>query len=205
MSRIFSLTVALLAFAAFAQGEEPRVIVVPVPADPSMQQAPIDAGTPVATPPVEAPPPVPATPPPPTPPAEVPNNGTPTEPPPSDAPRTIEAKPVTAEQLAPVVPVEQPTGDQPVPTTAMLDGHPREGAFLSGPGSLTFVLHHTLMGGVGVLATQMVPRLITAVSIGAPAPFGADDRLADSRQRQRPVDLDRRRSSPRQRVLVSRH
>jgi hypothetical protein len=42
----------------------------------------------------------------------------------------------------------------------MLDGHPREGAFLSGPGSLTFILHHTLLTGVGALATQMIPRAL---------------------------------------------
>ena len=39
----------------------------------------------------------------------------------------------------------------------MLDGHPREGSFLSGPGSTVFLLHHTLMGGFGVLSTQMIP------------------------------------------------
>ena len=39
-----------------------------------------------------------------------------------------------------------------------LDGHERSGPFLSGPGSLTFILHHTLMGAAGGLATQGLPR-----------------------------------------------
>jgi hypothetical protein len=34
------------------------------------------------------------------------------------------------------------------------DGHPRLGPFLSGPGSLTFILHHTFMGAAGGFATQ---------------------------------------------------
>lgn len=37
----------------------------------------------------------------------------------------------------------------------MLDGHPRSGAFLAGPGSLTFVLHHTILAAAGGLATQI--------------------------------------------------
>ncbi len=55
-----------------------------------------------------------------------------------------------------------PTPELPPPATtpppeddgAMLDGHPRYGPFLSGPGSLSFVLHHTLMGATGGLVTQ---------------------------------------------------
>jgi hypothetical protein len=43
----------------------------------------------------------------------------------------------------------------------MLDGHPREGAFLSGPGSLAFILHHTLMGMTMGLATQIIPRALS--------------------------------------------
>jgi hypothetical protein len=39
-----------------------------------------------------------------------------------------------------------------VPRTS--DDHPREGPFLSGPGSLAFILHHTLMGAAGGFATQ---------------------------------------------------
>lgn len=55
-------------------------------------------------------------------------------------------------------PVEQPG--------AFIDGHPREGAFLSGPGSMTFVLHHTLMTGLQVLSTQMIPRAVEAYCMG---------------------------------------
>jgi hypothetical protein len=36
----------------------------------------------------------------------------------------------------------------------ILDGRPRQGAFLAGPGSLAFILHHTIMGAAGGLATQ---------------------------------------------------
>lgn len=42
----------------------------------------------------------------------------------------------------------------PVPDGAMLDGQLREGAFLSGPGSLAFVMHHTIMGAAAGLVTQ---------------------------------------------------
>lgn len=50
------------------------------------------------------------------------------------------------------VPEQKITTDMPI-----LDGHVREGPFLSGPGSLTFILHHTLMAAGGGLATQGVP------------------------------------------------
>jgi hypothetical protein len=59
----------------------------------------------------------------------------------------------------PLVPADDPNAmpppPPPPPSGALLDGHLREGAFLSGPGSLTFVLHHTLMLGLGGLATQV--------------------------------------------------
>ena len=45
---------------------------------------------------------------------------------------------------------------QPAAHGPMLDGHLREGPFLSGPGSFTFVVHHTLMGATGGLVTQGV-------------------------------------------------
>jgi hypothetical protein len=62
--------------------------------------------------------------------------------------------------LAPPAPVEVAT--PPVAAGPMVDGHLREGSFLSGPGSFTFLMHHTLMTGFGVLATQMIPRAIDA-------------------------------------------
>ncbi len=130
----------LVPFLARAQGtEEPRVIVVPVPGE-----APPDAG--VMMPPPPPPPPEANNPPPPPPPPEARPPDVPPQPPP--------------ENLLPPDQNAQPAGPPPnQPPSAMLDGHPREGPFLSGPGSLTFVLHHTLMGGLGVLATQMVPRV----------------------------------------------
>jgi hypothetical protein len=80
-------------------------------------------------------------------------------PPPEAAPptRTLEALPP---QGPPEVLDRNPAPLPPAGPSAMLDGHPREGSFLSGPGSLTFVLHHTLMTGLGGLATQMIPRAL---------------------------------------------
>jgi hypothetical protein len=43
----------------------------------------------------------------------------------------------------------------------MLDGHPREGAFLSGPGSMAFIVHHTLLGLVAGFSTQFFPRVLS--------------------------------------------
>ena len=72
----------------------------------------------------------------------------------------------TAHAQVPEPPPGEPTGTQPpgpVPDTrqaeeernaALLDGHVREGAFLAGPGSLTFVLHNTILGAAGGLVTQ---------------------------------------------------
>lgn len=82
----------------------------------------------------------------------------------SDVPQ---APPEEVMQPPPLVPSTVPLAEVPPPALqedkTMLDGHPREGAFLSGPGSFTFLMHHTLMTGLGVLATQMVPRAIDAV------------------------------------------
>ncbi len=36
----------------------------------------------------------------------------------------------------------------------MIDGHLRQGAFFSGPGSVTFVLHHSIMGAAGGFTTM---------------------------------------------------
>jgi hypothetical protein len=72
----------------------------------------------------------------------------------------------TLEALPPAPPPDamSPNPPPPIPNGpgAMIDGHPREGAFLSGPGSFTFLMHHTLMTGLGVLATQLIPRAIDA-------------------------------------------
>lgn len=69
-------------------------------------------------------------------------------------------------------------------TPGMLDGHVREGAFLSGPGSLTFILHHTIMGAAAGLATQGIStkfdfnlgsreRMLAGTLIGAGLGFGS--------------------------------
>jgi hypothetical protein len=46
----------------------------------------------------------------------------------------------------------------------MLDGHPREGAFLSGPGSMAFIMHHTLLGLIAGFSTQFFPRVLSTDS-----------------------------------------
>ncbi len=75
------------------------------------------------------------------------------QPPPMDAP-------IQAQQVEPPLrPEDAPPPVEPAkPSGAALDGHLREGAFLSSPGSLTFILHHTLLLGVGGMMTQMVAR-----------------------------------------------
>lgn len=150
MQRIFVLGVGLFAIGALAQGTpdipQEKVIVVPM-GDPNAW----DAG-------VAQPPPQPQ--PEPVIPAPVPDSN------PRDVPvnqpdtRTLEALPPLPpppENLDANPPQLEPTGPG-----AMLDGHPREGAFLSGPGSVTFLMHHTLMLGLGALSTQLVPRAIDA-------------------------------------------
>jgi hypothetical protein len=67
---------------------------------------------------------------------------------------------------------------------ALLDGRPRQGPFLSGPGSLTFVLHHSILGAMGGLFTQGFARefridrdsreaMLAGTLIGAGLGFGA--------------------------------
>lgn len=155
--------IALLSAVALAQNE--RVVEVPWPpeADAGIQETPDITPKTVVLPaePPPMPPPAEAGEPPPIPPSEVPVD--------AGGPRTIEAMPPPPpppEQLD-----ENPRQAPPPGPGAMLDGHPREGAFLSGPGSLTFILHHTLMTGLGVLGTQMIPRILDAscASAGAAA------------------------------------
>ncbi|MDP2272075.1 MAG: hypothetical protein Q8N23_07290 [Archangium sp.] len=145
MQRIIVLGLVLSASLSVAQGtpEIPneKVIIVPM-------GDPYDAGV-AQPPPAPQPEPIPQPQPPP-----------PQETPPQPDTRTIEAlppPPPLPEQLDPTPPQLVPSGPG-----AMIDGHPREGAFLSGPGSLTFLMHHTLMTGFGVLATQLIPRAIDA-------------------------------------------
>lgn len=146
MQRIFVLGVVLSTATVFAQGTPDippdKVVVVPMSGD-----ATWDAG--VAAPPQPPPEPLPA---------DAPQN------PPAET-RTLEAVP------PPPPPPENldtnPTQIEPQGPGAMIDGHPREGAFLSGPGSFTFLMHHTLMTGFGGLATQMIPRAVDASPLHA--------------------------------------
>ena len=123
----------------------PRTIIVPVPS----QAAPAGASAPSAPGPLVVPLPrgqgEPAAPAAPV--VEVPV-------PAPAPPEPIRAMPSDVTPSAD--PTLTPPPVAPAPPGAMLDGHLREGAFLSGPGSLTFVLHHTLMLATGGLATQSV-------------------------------------------------
>ncbi|HYH97181.1 hypothetical protein [Hyalangium sp.] len=110
---------------------------------------------------------------------------------PSDAPvappdpnslRTRPHPPLTETGLAP-----QATATPPPPPEAsgvLLDGRPRQGPFLSGTGSLTFVLHHTILGALGGLFTQGFAQefkidrdsreaMLAGTLIGAGLGFGA--------------------------------
>ncbi len=94
-----------------------------------------------------------------------------------------DASPVPAEpDLTP------PDAVEPEPPSAvnrvLLDGEVRQGAFLAGPGSLTFVLHHTLMGAASGFATQGIAsgfdvgnlgvrqRMLAGTLVGAGLGFG---------------------------------
>ncbi|WP_375765382.1 hypothetical protein NR798_27105 [Archangium gephyra] len=76
----------------------------------------------------------------------------PVQPPDPASLRTVPQAPLTQEGQLP--PAAAPATGEPEANGALLDGRPRYGAFLSGPGSLTFLLHHSLMGGLGGLFTQ---------------------------------------------------
>lgn len=94
-------------------------------------------------------------------------NEDPYAPPPEDL-TTKPNEPLTEGAADPYAPPEEEQGSllgEPAPTTApsarketgpLIDGRLREGAFLSGPGSLTFVLHHSAMGFLGGFSTQFL-------------------------------------------------
>lgn len=110
----------------------------------------------------------------------------------AEPPPGTPAEDVPAAQPDPAPPVLTPEeGAEQAPAAAtdgqtnpaILDGHVREGAFLSGPGSLTFILHHTLMGAAAGLATQGIStnfnlalegreRMLAGTLIGAGLGFG---------------------------------
>jgi hypothetical protein len=69
--------------------------------------------------------------------------------------RTERQAPLTQEgQLPPAATPGTPAAEEPQASGVLLDGQVRYGAFLSGPGSLTFILHHSLMGALGGFFTQ---------------------------------------------------
>ncbi|MBZ4421879.1 hypothetical protein K8638_36125 [Myxococcus sp. RHST-1-4] len=89
--------------------------------------------------------------------------------------------------LKPSVASSSATSSIPPPgedTGVMLDGRPRQGPFLSGPGSLTFLIHHTTMGALGGFFTQAFAndfnfkqssreQMLAGTLIGAGLGFGA--------------------------------
>lgn len=170
MKTLTSSTRALLVSLAFplialAQSDlEPKVVVVPYPGM-------ADAGVvnvqqpPPPTPPIVEPAPVVTTPP-------------VVEPPPSPPPANLQPAdppPVPAVPDPSLVPSNDVMGNPVDQPGAFIDGHPREGAFLSGPGSMTFLLHHSLMTGLGALSTQMIPRLVDAYCMGQDAVACSND------------------------------
>ncbi|MHB8873440.1 MAG: hypothetical protein ACYC8T_07105 [Myxococcaceae bacterium] len=124
-----------------------KTVVVPVPMPPAEQPQPYVApAQPVQPQPIVAPlPREPA--------VEVAPAPAPT-PAPAPAPDPVQyAAPAPPPSLEPD-PATAAAETKPT-SGAILDGHLREGAFLSGPGSMQFVLHHTLLGTLGGLATQL--------------------------------------------------
>ncbi|MCY1022664.1 hypothetical protein [Pyxidicoccus sp. MSG2] len=118
----------------------------------------------------------------------------------TDAPRVPpEPGSLVTQPQAPLTPDEQTDPSKPsaVPSSAtastlpppedtgvMLDGRPRQGPFLSGPGSLTFMLHHTTLGALGGFFTQAFANdfnfnqssreaMLAGTLIGAGLGFGA--------------------------------
>jgi hypothetical protein len=146
------VAVAALAVCAVAHAQEPRVIVVPYPGSSTPDAGTADVAQPPPPPPNTQPAPQPL------PPSNDPNAVPP--PPPPEPPRTIDAVSDTGDVPPPPPPDLTPKEVPASPPSAMLDGHPREGAFLSGPGSLTFILHHTLLGLTMGVATQLFPRVL---------------------------------------------
>jgi hypothetical protein len=87
--------------------------------------------------------------------AQVSSLDAPLKPPATGSLRMVRQQPLTQDE-------EVPSSAMPGSTTedsgVMLDGQVRQGAFLSGPGSLTFLLHHAVLGAMGGFITQAVPR-----------------------------------------------
>ncbi|WP_233261240.1 hypothetical protein [Vitiosangium sp. GDMCC 1.1324] len=103
----------------------------------------------------------------------------PVRPPDTASLRTEPQAPLTQEGQLPPAATSVPESDG-----AILDGHLRYGAFLSGPGSLTFILHHSIMGALGGFFTQGIAHdfsfdrssreaMLAGTLIGAGLGFGA--------------------------------
>ena len=143
--QVFFASLLVLPAVAFGQADAPdaKVVVVPYPG-----ASDADAGA--LAPPPPPPPAVVVDAPPPPPPVNVP---------PPTPPEAVQPP-------ATLVPGPDVMGTPQAQPGAFIDGRPREGAFLSGPGSMTFLLHQTSMVGLGVLSTQMVPRAVQAFCLG---------------------------------------
>jgi hypothetical protein len=106
----------------------------------------------------------------------------PVQPPDTASLRTEPQEPLVQEGQLP--PAAAPGAPEPETDGAILDGHVRYGAFLSGPGSLTFIAHHSIMGALGGFFTQGFARgfsferssreaMLAGTLIGAGLGFGA--------------------------------
>lgn len=106
----------------------------------------------------------------------------PVQPPDPASLRTESQAPLTQEGQLP--PAATPATGEPAATGAILDGHLRYGAFLSGPGSFTFIMHHSIMGALGGLFTQGIANrfsferssreaMLAGTLIGAGLGFGS--------------------------------
>lgn len=136
---LLTLGAVLVGWGAWAQ-----VAPVPPPAEsPPPQPSSQTTVTPPAPPPPSAPPAAPA---PVSPRTEA-------QPPLTTTPPPGEPQGQVAQPQEPV-PAEAEPQVEPADRGRYLDGQPRYGAFLSGPGSFTFIMHHTLMGAAGGLLTQ---------------------------------------------------
>ncbi|WP_240358080.1 hypothetical protein [Myxococcus vastator] len=104
----------------------------------------------------------------------------PTLPPDPDSLRTKPQSPLTPDDQAMAKRGVPPVED----TGVMLDGRPRQGPFLSGPGSFSFIVHHTTLGALGGFFTQAFASdfnfdkssreaMLAGTLIGAGLGFGA--------------------------------
>ncbi|WP_238539759.1 hypothetical protein [Corallococcus macrosporus] len=104
----------------------------------------------------------------------------PTLPPDPDSLRTKPQSPLTPDDQAMAKRGVPPVED----TGVMLDGRPRQGPFLSGPGSFSFIVHHTALGALGGFFTQAFASdfnfdkssreaMLAGTLIGAGLGFGA--------------------------------